>query len=177
MYTCSKGCFEPLDMMRSLCPDQSTKFITTTYRDSSQAATSWDQLIPSLPRSASNTQTKSSSLILVARGGSCNIDSLVKKAKSIEEKLKRLYNTVTWNPFPIDLWLSKEPSLQEKKYVSVLANCSVMAEYLESVHEKAKVMFDEKAYVHWYQKYNCDEYIFHEAFDTIQTVIGNYKSL
>ena len=98
----------------------------------------------------------------------------MKNTKSVGNKLKRIYNTVAWNPFPVDFWFSKEPHFQEKKCVSILANTSQAGDYMRSVHENAKMMFDEKAYLHWYQKYNCEETVFREAFENVKTIIDNY---
>ncbi len=43
-------------------------------------------------------------------------------------------------------------------------------DYMRSIHEKAKMMFDKKAYLHWYQKYNCEETVFREAFEEVHCI-------
>ena len=164
-------------MIRSLCPDSSTKFITPVHTISTRSTTTWDQLITSLTRPTLSTNAHTLSVILIARGSIKNMDFFTKNSKSIEDKLKRMYNTVNWNPFPIDFWLSKEPYHQERKYMSVLANSSSVCDYIKDVHRKARVMFEEKAYLHWYQKYGCEESMFSEAFEEVQTIVDNYINL
>ena len=96
---------------------------------------------------------------------------------SLEQKLKDVYNTVKWNPFPIDFWFSHEVQLVDRKFATVLMNGSKVCDYLESIVEQANLMYAERAYVHWYEKFGCEEDMFREAFDAAQTVIDNYNSL
>lgn len=173
---CSRSCFEPLDMIRSLCPDSSTKFITPFHTDSTRSTTTWDQLITSLPHPSPPTHTHTLSMIFIARSNNKNVESLMKNSKSTEAKLKQIYSTVDWNPFPVDFWFSKESNIQEKKIVSILANSSSVSDYIKGVHRKARAMFEEKAYLHWYQKYCCQEILFSEAFERVQTIVDNYNS-
>lgn len=87
------------------------------------------------------------------------------------------YNTVAWNPFPVDFWFSHEPQLKERKLASVLANSSVIADYIESVYRRAMVMYQEGAYLHWYEKYGCEKELFEESFTTVENIIDNYVKL
>ncbi len=172
---CSQSCFEPLDMIRSLCSDPSTKFISPVHTYSTQSTTTWDQLITSLTRLNPPSHTHTLSAIFIARGNNRNMEVLEKKSKSIENKMKRIYNTVDWNPFPVDFWFSKEPHFQDRKNVSILTNSSAVCDYIKDIHRKAKAMFEEKAYVHWYHKYCCNETMFCEAFEGVQTIVDNYS--
>ena len=42
---------------------------------------------------------------------------------------------------------------------------------------QARLMYEERAYLHWYEKYGCEEDTFKEAFDVMQTIIDDYASL
>ena len=105
------------------------------------------------------------------------MSSLASNTTSIEKRLKQTYNTVPWNPFPIDFWWSLEPHLRDKKVVSILANSAAIGGYLKHTLERARLMHHERAYLHWFQRYGCDQGMFEEAFETVETVIKNYSSL
>ena len=96
---------------------------------------------------------------------------------TLESKLKDVYKTVGWNPFPVDFWFSHEVQLVDRKFATVLANGSIVCDYFESVVEQASAMYKERAYLHWYSKYGCEEDTFKEAFDVTQTIIDDYTSL
>ena len=95
----------------------------------------------------------------------------------LESKLKKAYNTVTWNPFPVDYWLSFEPYFGQTKMTTVLANCSVVLNYVEDVSTRARLMFEERAYLHWYERYGCEKEAFEMAFESVQGIMDNYSSL
>ena len=96
---------------------------------------------------------------------------------TLEEKMKSVYNTVRWNPFPVDFWLSHEVQLVDRKFATALMNGSLVCDHLESVVEQAGAMYKERAYLHWYEKFGCGQDTFEEAFDVTQTIIENYTSL
>lgn len=95
----------------------------------------------------------------------------------LETKLKKAYNTVDWNPFPIDYWTSHEPGLGHTKLATVLANSSVMLDYVVGVQEKARLMWENHAYLHWYEQYGCEKDTFVESFEVVETVIDSYTTL
>ena len=95
---------------------------------------------------------------------------------ALESKLKKAYNTVTWNPFPVDYWMSHEPSMGQLKMATVLANSSTVLNYVETVQEKASLMYREKAYLHWYERYGCEKETFKEAFEAVELITDNYKN-
>ena len=96
---------------------------------------------------------------------------------SLEGKLKDVYGTVKWNPFPVDFWLSHEVQLVDRKFATVLVNGSIVCDYLEAVVRQANVMYKERAYLHWYERYGCEDDAFKEVFDATQTIVDNYTSL
>lgn len=75
------------------------------------------------------------------------------------------------------MWSSYEPQLRERKVVSVLANSAVVGSYVESVVEKAQQMYQERAYLHWFEKYGCERDTFKEAFQVVQGIVDSYRSL
>ena len=184
----SYACQEPWELVRSLCPDPKLKFITPVHTESSRYT--WEQATTNLlnPRliQRKNTDTgeykkgSTLSLVLIARGSSNSINnSLIKGSNltTLEEKLKEVYNTVKWNPFPVDFWFSHEAQLIDRKFATALVNGSIACDYLESVVHEAGLMYKERAYLHWYKRYGCEEDTFREAFDVTRTIIDNYVSL
>ena len=103
--------------------------------------------------------------------------SLVSNTSSLEKRLRQTYNTVQWNPFPVDFWLSYEPHLRDQKVVSVLANTAAVGGYLQHVMDRARLMYGERAYLHWFERYGCERGMFEEAFQTVQGIVDNYRAL
>ena len=180
---------EPWELIRSLCPDPRSKFITTSHvfsHSSSSSSSSWDQVKTLiLRRSAdsqwrkdgdSTTKAHTSSLTFIARGSPSSVDQLLGGLDTLETKLKKVHNTVSWNPFPVDYWMSYEPSMGQSKMATILANSSVVLNYVEGVEARARVMFEAGAYLHWYERYGCERETFESAFETVQGIIENYNN-
>ena len=174
---------QPWEIIRSLCPDPSTKFITTNHVLFAKApGLSWKQVTSHLLRH-SNLWTRqaavkphTTSLALILRG--YGLEPFVAQGLSpVEAKLKKAYNTVSWNPFPVDYWMSFEPSLGmgQTKLGTVLANSSVVLGYMGEVWERANAMFRERAYLHWYERYGCERETFQQAFESVQGVMDIYR--
>ena len=171
---------EPWELVRSLCPVPALKFVTSVHTQTAKPGNSWDQTIATLTRSprrreASLGRATSTALLLVSRASPVKMDTLMANVNTLERKLRHSYGTVEWNPFPVDFWFSYEPHLTEK-YATVLCNSSIVCNYIETVIQKAHAMYREKAYVHWYEKYGCEQDTFREAFEGLQTVLENYSS-
>lgn len=117
------------------------------------------------------------SLAFILRGHASSLEPFVEQGLGpLEAKLKKAYNTVGWNPFPVDYWMSFEPSIgQTVKLGTVLANSSVVLGYMGEVWERASVMFREKAYLHWYERYGCERETFQQAFESVQGVMDIYR--
>ena len=45
----------------------------------------------------------------------------------------------------------------DENSLTVCANSSSFSQFAQNVLSKAKVMFGAKAYLHWYQRWGCDE--------------------
>lgn len=137
---------EPWELIRSICPDPATKFITPLHIPFTKATISWDQMIAHLIHSKSlhKKHTISSSpvskistanILLVSRGSPSSVESLVRSISSYERKLKHTLNTVEWNPFPVDYWFSYEPHLAERKISTILVNSTAVTSYLDCLQE------------------------------------------
>ena len=118
-----------------------------------------------------------SALVCICRGRPSIMTSLVSNTSNIEKRLKQTYNTVSWNPFPIDFWQSHEPHIGDKKLVGVLANSAAVTDYLKSTVARARLMYHARAYLHWFERYRCEQGMFEEAFETVETVTENYSAL
>lgn len=103
------------------------------------------------------------------------MDLFLQGLSPLEAKLKRAYKTVEWNPFPVDYWLSHEPSMGQTKVATVLANSSVVLGYVGAVWEQAGAMFKAGAYLHWYERYGCERQTFEQAFESVQRIIDTYR--
>lgn len=186
---------EPWELVRSLCPDPSLKLVFPTHAHLTKSTDTWDSAfssittslrstissrlpgeIESLPNSTP-TKPPTTALVVICRASPAATESLVSGASTIEKRLKQTYNTVSWNPFPVDMWCSYEPQLRERKVVSVLANSAAVGSYLESVVERARRMYKERAYLHWFEKYGCERDTFDEAFQIVQGIVDSYRSL
>eukprot|EP00731_Ephydatia_muelleri_P038619 Em0831g2a len=151
---------EPWELVQSLCPNPALKYITPMHAESSSCT--WEQLF-----------TKA----VVARGNEVSIKQFSDSTNSAEKRLKQMYRTVEWNPFPVDFRLSHEPHLGAQKMLTVLANSAHIVEHMESVLQRAGEMYREGAYLHWYERYGCGKETFEEAFETMREVVSKYSRL
>ena len=184
-------CMEPWELVQSLCPDPTLKTIMPahTLLPGQRSSSSWAQTIASVthpllpPRRAGDEAAKekqpaaTSALVCVARSSPSNMDELLRGVNLVERKLKQCYNTVQWNPFPVDFWLSHEPHLCEKRMMTVMANSSVVSDYFTSVLQSASAMFKQKAYLHWYERYQCSAEMIEESLEAVRSTAELYSRL
>ena len=173
---------EVWDIIQSACPNPEMKLLTPLYSCAHKASTSWNNLVHGVTdnsiltkRFDHNGETifpVTNSVLLTARGNSTSIMQLEQSLKSVETKL--VSNPASWNPFPIDARLSHEPMLMDKKYLSICANNSSVINYLNDVCNKARLMYDAGAYLHWYSRYACDGSCFVEALELMGQTIHCY---
>ena len=38
-------------------------------------------------------------------------------------------------------------------------------------------MYRERAYLHWFERYGCEQGTFEEAFETVEGVVENYRTM
>ena len=168
---------EPWELTRSLCPDPLFKFVSPSHF-TTKPSTTWDTTLSHLLQDVKlqRKDIKTQSIVLVGRGNPSAIDGLIGNLKTVEKRIKNAYNTVDWNPFPVDSWLSSE-SHSSTKYLSILANSSRVNSFLDMVCNKSQLMYSHMAYWHWYEQYGLERETFEQAYHGVRTVIDNYKQL
>lgn len=169
---------EPWEMLRSLCPMPTHKFlhINSVLRKKS----SWEEMTSSLIHSLTRRNSEGavfSSLanVVVARGDeNQKFNSFMPR---IETQIKSAYCTIKWNPFPVDFWISAKNSIVSTaaKSLTVGSNYSNIIPQLEGILQSSQTKLSARAYLHWYEKYGCTNEDFVVAFDKLQTVIDAYK--
>ncbi|XP_033628516.1 tubulin delta chain-like [Asterias rubens] len=171
---------EPWEILRSIFPMPAYKFAHTScfkkrYPSWSTVASG---LVNSLKRHDQHGNLFSSlACLAVIRGNASN--TFPHTLQAVENQLKVAYNCVKWNPFPVDFWTGTEnpngPAADENS-LTVCTNSSSFSQFAQNVLSKAKVMFGAKAYLHWYQRWGCDESLFLESFENMSNVIEDYSA-
>ncbi|XP_052080620.1 tubulin delta chain-like [Mytilus californianus] len=171
---------EPWEMIRSVCPLPANKFIQVHHIAKSKL--SWAGLQKQMSQGIRRHDSKGNVFgsignVVIARGDSTET-IYPQMTQGLEKKFRKSFNTVSWNPFPIDIWTAKTNSIGPKDTASitVASNSDSIVEYLETVYERSRVKFAAKAYLHWYNKYGVTNENFEEAFDVVEDIIQNYKS-
>ncbi|XP_052080568.1 tubulin delta chain-like [Mytilus californianus] len=171
---------EPWEMIRSVCPLPANKFIQVHHIAKSKL--SWAGLQKQMSQGIRRHDSKGNVFgsignVVIARGDSTET-FYPQMTQVLEKKFRKSFNTVSWNPFPIDIWTAKTNSIGPKDTASitVASNSESIVEYLETVYERSRVKFAAKAYLHWYNKYGVTNEDFEEAFDVVEDIIQNYKS-
>ena len=172
MYsTCFNRCFIQLaDIIRCVAPLKEYKFATCNYVQQARPATSWDHLLQCVLSTKEKRQKLLSSIAILC-STTANIDNAKLKIKSLEKKFKEHYTPVEWNPYPVDFWF-RTSQLQDKS-LTTLTNSSSILKYLTNIREKATLMHEYKAYLHWYNEL-AD---FESSFNQLDTLIQNYSLL
>ena len=182
------SCQEPWELVRSVCPDPTHKFLSTRHFQLMQPANRWSQATSHLIHHASTStlsetgdpfKARTSSMLLVARGSPTAMETFfpVDQWKTLEGKLKKAYSTVEWNPFPLDCWRSYEKSFRHLKMATLVTNSSVVVNYLAGVRKRSEVMWKSGAYLHWYERFGCERDTFSDAFAVVDGIIDNYNKI
>lgn len=187
---------EPWELVRSLCPLPTLKILTADYtrqtharswpamaellsrqhllyRHSQHLAISEESLVDVMKR-LEGAPYRCISLVAVARGVRRGV--LSEELGAVHKSLSRGYRCVQWNPSSADLW--RAPSAGGARASTTLtvasnstAACYPMVEFLD----RAERMFACRAFLHWYERYDCCHDSFVEAFDTAHTILDNYS--
>ncbi|ELU02208.1 hypothetical protein CAPTEDRAFT_136680 [Capitella teleta] len=173
---------EPGEMVRSVCPMPSHKFVHFNHLarrylpQGNSLSIEWKSEFVGSPISAFHSlqQFDSISALAIARVDSTLL--LKESIPSIERKVCKAYRTADWNPFPVDFWFDSKP-LVSNSSLSVAANCGLITRHLQQTIVKARQKYDARAYLHWYEKYNCRQENFDEAFEALQFAIDQYDSI
>lgn len=169
---------EPWEMLRSVCAEPSKKFATVHHIAKSKA--SWESLTQSLVHSIRRYDRQGMPFsticsLLVARGD--HEGSFAEVWTKIEDKLRNSLSCVEWNPFPVDFWISQynPAGPKDSQSLTLCLNSTKIVETLEDVMLKARAMYDAGAYLHWFWKHGCSKSDFMDAFDTLDSVVEEYK--
>lgn len=169
---------EPWEMLQSLCPMPSHKFLHVN--SFSRKKSSWENMTSSLVSSLNRRNHTDGSTfaslanLVVARGD--REQQFPAVMSQIENQVKSAYCTVKWNPFPVDFWVSsKDTGQTAAKSLTVGSNYSNVVPQLEAMLQSSRTKLEVRAYIHWYEKYGCTCEDFLEAFDNVQTVVDAYK--
>ncbi|KAJ6655117.1 hypothetical protein lerEdw1_006021 [Lerista edwardsae] len=178
---------EPWELLRSVCPMPAFKFLHTA-QSSMRGTVSWDSLASSvtqsLPRRSPSGppqpwwQHQSMALLAVAR--SPWEDSFLESHNSVMKKLKKAYRCVPWNPFPANSWADPSYLLgpgHPSHSLTVCANHSSSADLLQKVEQRARAMYESRAFLHWYWRHGCEEGDFQQAFEVLRSIIEDYHHL
>ncbi|XP_053569698.1 tubulin delta chain-like [Bombina bombina] len=173
---------EPWELIRSVCPMPALKFLHMA-QVRRRGTAFWDRLassvVQNLPR-VSHDGTLHHSLAVLAAARSSQDDSMFLARDLLLMKLKQSYHCVPWNPFPIDYWTASENILDPSCHshsLTVCANHSNAADLMKSVIQRAQAMYEARAYLHWFNKYGCEDEDFQMAFDTLKCVVEEYSQL
>ncbi|XP_055959459.1 tubulin delta chain [Patella vulgata] len=172
---------EPWELLRSTCPMPSTKFIHINHKAKSKV--SWENLIGLSLQNLTKHNKQGEpfgclSGVAIGRGDQSGLFHQALE-KGFSQRIRTSYNCVKWNPFPLDTWSAKQKIVQGKENfssITIAANYSNIVEYLSTVRYKAKLMYDNQAYLHWYWRYGATQDLFEEAFNTVDGIIEDYKA-
>lgn len=96
-------------------------------------------------------------------------------------KFKKSFHTVSWNPFPVDIWEDMDlkkatKSRQPSPSITVCVNMSVLAtEYISNVLKSAKAKLDAGAYLHWYERHDISANDIKNSFKTVENIVKEYR--
>ena len=164
---CTGFGLEPWELVRSICPMPTMKFIHASCAPCSAENIVSDAIKAANHRHGDGYCTNISGLFVV-RGSipTVHVNNIIEQMKFVK-----------WNPFPVDIWTAKANPLTSGKVTSLAAatNCSAILPFLERTVTKARIKFNANAYLHWYTKYGCTKDDFVEAFTNLDSVIASYN--
>jgi len=92
--------------------------------------------------------------------------------------LERLGGAVSWQPFSAELRCSCSPLRSAPSFtrMSVVVNWKRISQVLASVSQRARLKYDSRMFLHWYERYGFGHDSFTQAFEVLEDVIGNYSA-
>ena len=90
--------------------------------------------------------------------------------QKMEHKLRKSFNFVEWNPFPVEFWCckNKEPG------INFVMNNECVSNTLDTISGSAMLKFNAGAYLHWFEKYDVHKEDFLSAFETVNKIVEDY---
>lgn len=61
--------------------------------------------------------------------------------------------------------------------LTVCANHSSSADLLQKVEQRARAMYESRAFLHWYWRHGCEEGDFQQSFEVLHSIIEDYHHL
>ena len=113
---------------------------------------------------------------LIVRGE--NDGGFMAEHKLIKQRLDKVLSHVKWNPHPFDIKIAKNEAFKEypmDRSLTLCSNRNSIIEPLEHIIDQARAKYDAKAYLHWYHRYGLEDSLFEQSFETMETVVQNYK--
>jgi len=163
---CAGFGLEPWELVRSVCPMPTLKFMHASHTPCS-SQNLFKDAVKITSHQLADGSCKNIAGLLVVRGNvpTFPVSSLIDRMKFVK-----------WNPFPVDLWTAKVNPLDSGKLTSLAAamNCSAVVPFLERTLTKARIKFSANAYLHWYTKHGCTSDDFLQAFTNLDTVTSSY---
>ncbi|KAG8546514.1 hypothetical protein GDO81_018767 [Engystomops pustulosus] len=173
---------EPWELIRCLCPMSTMKFLHTS-QVCRRGAASWDtvtsSVVRTLPRADPAGHLHHSLSVLAVARNSQDYSFLLSR-DSVLLKLRQAYGCVSWNPSAVHCWTDPQNILDPPGYshsLTVCANHSSAADLLSRAGTKARTMYRSGAYLHWYRRYGCEDDDFQTCFDTLDSVVDEYRGL
>ncbi|CAG5115392.1 unnamed protein product [Candidula unifasciata] len=152
---------EPWELVRTLTPMPSTKFVHLSQHISSRL--SWEEMtskvLSTYPKyNSEGVQNHCLSGTVVARGDKDNI-FLAAVNRGIDKKVKKGVNVVSWNPYPFDWWRTSVNTVGSKKNCSITlaTNSTCILDHLNTIQAKSQVKLESGAYLHWYDRYGISQ--------------------
>ncbi|KAL5008452.1 hypothetical protein ScPMuIL_014033 [Solemya velum] len=167
---------EPWELVRSVCPMPSLKFVQFLHQASSEK--SLDDVLAQATRRVAKYSSEGRpygclASLVVIRGNTRETVSVPR----VEGRIKKSYACVSWNPYPVDIWIAKncQTGFKDKKTVTIAANRTSVLDFLDVVYTKSKTMFNAGAYLHWYERYGVSRDEFNESFEEMKSIAENYS--
>lgn len=161
--------------------------LSTYNQSTTNTSTNWNGLIDQLSSIVPKYTTPASTFAysVYTRGdmdNTFNIDT----QNRIDIRMNKIYSPVAWNTNPSQYITSSIPPLSHfrtlnnscsSKSIATLVNRAYNSTRVSALLDRGRLMYDNNAFTHWYQRYGIDDNEFNQAFDTVQTIIDNYKQL
>ena len=152
---------------------------TTLPRD-----TQWSALIDSCIKNFAKHNEDITHLTICGKAfirGETVMQGVSKNIKQTLFKLNNAFRPVHWvdkDYFKINLISEKamNSALKIDKIVTLAANKTSVIYPIKKMLTSAKAKFKAGAYLHWYNKYNCEEDQFIQSFNCLDNIVQNYQT-
>lgn len=167
-------------------PKTATQRKLASYSATHSPSVNWpalcDQLYSLVPKGPLPASTFAYSIY--ARGNTDNTWNTDVQQR-IDTRMQKLFSCVPWNDSPCQYIPSGIPPLSyyhntniyNTKSLSLCVNRAYNGTRLASLLARAELMYDQRAFTHWYERYGVGAAEFAAAFDTVHNIVDDYTSL